>query len=678
MDVFISFSTKDEKIAREISEILSENGISSWMCKKNIYGGSRWAAEITEALSDCKLFLLVVSKNSIASEQVPKEVNMALNQRKRIIPFRIDNAPLEGELCYHLSNIHYIEPGFGHNKYDTLIGTVRNCLNMPAVQNNSTNITNNISLKNIICFPKINFDLVWIIRIILILILIAAIFGVSSAIKSSKNNNTAVQNEIPIANEVTLANEITTAEEQTALPISSDTNAAAFAPSDISPYEVPNNPNSLHTYDGTGDGFKMCGDTFYTGFSINSDENNPLSFNISGRNFTKLHFKAGHVDGSGHDTQYILIYADDEEIFRREIGWDTLPEDCDIDISGAKKLKFEVRSADYGAWVGITDIIFYDSAQYTPEINRTVQRQEVLSSPKDILPFEFGTNCNGYRVFNDSLKQDDFFKMGGKEYTSGYTASGKCDGQFLFNVADMGFTNLSFVSGVNDSADSTTQYFTVFADGEEIYSKETAPGDLPSANDIDITGAKIIKIVFASPDAGLGVFDGMCLTDVIFYDKAAYTPAASKEASTITHLNSPKELMPYKKDSTTIYNDSLKKDDYFSMGGEKYTSGYKINVKNDAKVYFNISDKGFTNMHFLSGIVDGSDNIVTYVIVYADNEEIFRKEINPGDLPEADDIDITGAKSVMINIQCGDAGLGVMGDAGITDLVFYNKNEYTP
>ena len=674
MDVFISFSTKDENIAREISDVLSQNGISSWMCKSKIIGGDRWAAEITDALNDCKLFLLVLSKNSIESDQVPKEVNIALDRKVKIIPFKIDNAPLKGELYYHLSNIQYITPGFGRQKYTELVDTVNTCLNPPAVQHNSTHITNNVNnilLKNFICIPQIKLPsfLLPIIIILALLIAISFIINRTSSRQDSPDTQQVIMQSVAPPEEMT-------SDEPTMT--STDINAAAYAPANIIPYEVPDNPNYFHVHDGTGDGFKMGGVVYRSGFSIFSREKNAFSFNVSDKGYTKLHFKSGHVDSTGHDTQYLLIYADGEEIFRREISWETLPEECDINIGGAKKITFEVCASDYGADVGITDIVFYDSTQFTPDFTVAVEQKDFVNSPKDILPFEKSENINGCRIYNDSLKKDDNFSMGGETYTSGYTASGKCDGMLYFNVADKGFTNLSFVSGCKDGSDSVAQYISVYADGTEIFRKEIAPGDLPSPNDIDITGAKVIKIDFLCPDAGLGVMADTGLTDVVFYNSALYTPPSSQSAATITHLNSPKDIMPYKKSSTTVYNDSLKKDDYFSMGGEKYTSGYKINAKTDAKVFFNVSDKGLTNMRFVSGIVDGSDDITQYVIICADGEEIFRKEISPGDLPSADDVDITGAKSVMINIQCSDAGLGVMGDTGITDLVFYNKNEYTP
>ncbi|MGN0649453.1 MAG: toll/interleukin-1 receptor domain-containing protein [Oscillospiraceae bacterium] len=683
MDVFISFSTKDETVAREICDTLSDNGISAWMCKSKIQAGDRWAAEIPAALESCKLFLLIVSKNSVESENVPKEVNMALERKMRIIPFKIDNCRLKGELYYYISNIHYIQSGFGQAKYTELVDTLKSCLGKPVIQDNSTHVTNhinNISLKNIICLPQIRLP-----NRILSGVIALALLVVVGMIAAGLMKNGAEKNSQQAASQAA----VTSADIQPDAPLSTspesplstspDPAAAAFAPADITPYQLPDNRNYYKEYNAADEQFKMGGVVYKSGFSLFSRESPSFSFNLSDKGYTKLHFKAGHVDGSGTDTQYILIYADDSEIYRREISCGTLPEECDISIDGAKKLTFEVRAADYGASVGITDVVFYNGAQYTPEFGAAPAQKSCENSPSDLLPFEYGDNCNSYRVFSDSLKKDDFFTMGGEKYTSGYTAAGKYGGEFYFNVADKGFTNLSLVSGCADGSDSVTQYMIIYADGKEIFRKEIAPGDLPCADNIDITGARVVKLDFECPDAGLGVSAAVGLTDVVFYNSALYTPDAGENAVKVTHLNSPKDIMPYKKsNSTAIYNDSLKKDDFFTMGGVKYTSGYKVNGKVGEKIYFNVSDMGFTDLHLVSGCADGSDDVTQYMIIYADGKEIFRKENASGDLPCADNVDITGARVISIEFLCPDAGLGVFASTGVTDVVFYNKNEYTP
>lgn len=102
--VFISYSSKDQEIADKIVEQLSRIGVQSWIATKNIKEGS-YAKQIMHAIRDTKIFLVVISKNSISSEQVKNEIDRAFNRIKdgmTIIPFIIDDAEMDDECQYYL------------------------------------------------------------------------------------------------------------------------------------------------------------------------------------------------------------------------------------------------------------------------------------------------------------------------------------------------------------------------------------------------------------------------------------------------------------------------------------------------------------------------------------------------------------------------------------------------
>lgn len=103
-DIFISYSSKDQEIADKIADNLMRAGFQAWIATKDIKEGS-YAKQIMQAIRDAKLFLVVISKNSISSEQVKNEIDRAFNRVKDgmiIVPFIIDNAEMDDECQYYL------------------------------------------------------------------------------------------------------------------------------------------------------------------------------------------------------------------------------------------------------------------------------------------------------------------------------------------------------------------------------------------------------------------------------------------------------------------------------------------------------------------------------------------------------------------------------------------------
>jgi hypothetical protein len=92
--VFVSHSTKDRVVVEEqILPLLQTHGIRVWYCQDDLLPGKHLDRAIRAGLQECDWFLVVVSKNSAASDGVQEEVDWALNYRRkadRIIPVRID------------------------------------------------------------------------------------------------------------------------------------------------------------------------------------------------------------------------------------------------------------------------------------------------------------------------------------------------------------------------------------------------------------------------------------------------------------------------------------------------------------------------------------------------------------------------------------------------------------
>ena len=101
--IFISYSTKNQKVANALCEYLERQGVSCWIAPRDIPSASNYAGEITRAIKSCERFLLVYSKDAGKSVHVKNEVNLAINNTKSILPYCLDDSPYDDDLEYYLS-----------------------------------------------------------------------------------------------------------------------------------------------------------------------------------------------------------------------------------------------------------------------------------------------------------------------------------------------------------------------------------------------------------------------------------------------------------------------------------------------------------------------------------------------------------------------------------------------
>jgi len=90
-DVFISYSRKDIAFARLIRTSLQSSGVDTWIDWDRIPVGERWWDEIRQAIERSNVFVFIISGSSVGSTVCRDEINLALQNRKRIIPILVDN-----------------------------------------------------------------------------------------------------------------------------------------------------------------------------------------------------------------------------------------------------------------------------------------------------------------------------------------------------------------------------------------------------------------------------------------------------------------------------------------------------------------------------------------------------------------------------------------------------------
>lgn len=106
-NVFISYAFKDEEQAKSICRYLERFGLKCWIACRDIEVGSNYMPLITTAIRNSSAFIVLISKNSMHSQQVENEVAIANSELKNglkrfpiLIDSDVDPYSLDGALCY--------------------------------------------------------------------------------------------------------------------------------------------------------------------------------------------------------------------------------------------------------------------------------------------------------------------------------------------------------------------------------------------------------------------------------------------------------------------------------------------------------------------------------------------------------------------------------------------------
>lgn len=95
--------------AQAICHVLEQNEIRCWMAPRNIPPGSDYGDVIDDAIKSCKVVVILYSEKAASSPWVTGELNVAFEEQKIIIPFRLDKTPLKGQTRVMLNQRHWID-----------------------------------------------------------------------------------------------------------------------------------------------------------------------------------------------------------------------------------------------------------------------------------------------------------------------------------------------------------------------------------------------------------------------------------------------------------------------------------------------------------------------------------------------------------------------------------------
>ena len=109
MDLFISHSSADVEVARELRGVLESAGYTCWLAPDDVIGTGTWTEQILAAINACRAAIVLVSSTANQSIHVSREVNLALAREKVVLPIRIEAVAPEGSLEYLLSLVQRVD-----------------------------------------------------------------------------------------------------------------------------------------------------------------------------------------------------------------------------------------------------------------------------------------------------------------------------------------------------------------------------------------------------------------------------------------------------------------------------------------------------------------------------------------------------------------------------------------
>lgn len=108
-EVFVSYARVDRARVLQLVERMRSAGVGVWIDEGGIHGASLWGQEIVDAIESARVMVLMLSDASITSDNVVKELSIASEDKKPILPVYLHQAEIPKSMRYQLAGIQHIE-----------------------------------------------------------------------------------------------------------------------------------------------------------------------------------------------------------------------------------------------------------------------------------------------------------------------------------------------------------------------------------------------------------------------------------------------------------------------------------------------------------------------------------------------------------------------------------------
>ena len=107
--IFITYSSKDQKVARTICTALENRGLACWISSRNVKPGQNYQEQIVRAIRGARIMVLVFTANANNSNEIKKELALASQNNLVVIPVRIEDVAPNEAFAYEFATRQWID-----------------------------------------------------------------------------------------------------------------------------------------------------------------------------------------------------------------------------------------------------------------------------------------------------------------------------------------------------------------------------------------------------------------------------------------------------------------------------------------------------------------------------------------------------------------------------------------
>jgi hypothetical protein len=107
--VFVSYSREDSETIDRLVKQLENAGHQVWLDRGDILTGDQWRARIVAAVDSSDVALIILSQNSVNSDNVRREVDLATEANIPILPVVIEPVEIPPALRYQLVGLQRLD-----------------------------------------------------------------------------------------------------------------------------------------------------------------------------------------------------------------------------------------------------------------------------------------------------------------------------------------------------------------------------------------------------------------------------------------------------------------------------------------------------------------------------------------------------------------------------------------
>lgn len=109
-EVFISYASADFTLADAVRQHLEDSGRRCWIAPRDINSGSLpYTEAISKAIKQVSAVVMLLSPSANLSVHIPRELDLALEQQRAIIPMRLEAIAPTGQLEYLLRTCQWLD-----------------------------------------------------------------------------------------------------------------------------------------------------------------------------------------------------------------------------------------------------------------------------------------------------------------------------------------------------------------------------------------------------------------------------------------------------------------------------------------------------------------------------------------------------------------------------------------